>query len=564
MQDFFHNMKKEVTEQKLSNLDSLNEEILNIKNRISSDLQHMISCLQQISSKVQAKIWKILDSQEKILTKNYDYFLKKLDNAFELYEKTALSFENSKAAKYFSYLKNNLTRQCKEIPKYTSYNDEKHSFNQVISIMKKSFELFEEHFQDLVDFSGVKDLSDERIQTTLIFQAENDYTLDRTACLLDTNDFELSFEKEIDPQHDYNLNSIVMLNDDCVITSSIDRSIHVFSLENNTVISTINEMKFSPMVLCLIRSQFSQKDSNEKGVFSLNSKINQKISERKKLFQTNDNFLLASGGGDYDPNVYIWNLKSGKKLLTLPGHSRHITTIAQLPDPNILATGGYDSKIFIWDLNAGEPKLIINRHNFWIFKLKVSHSNNLMVSCSWDRTIILWKILYDEKFENEYKFVDLCSERTLKDDFEVCNINFSINFEDVMLSSNIGKTINVWDIKTGKIIKEMKLKQGFANELMILEEKESLYSNNKRRFLQGFYVLTSSIDDNRLRIFDVEKGEEIFSIENNIVNICAYNLNPKLQFFKYKDGDIGLVNVSHNDKNIKTGVWRFKKKKNIN
>ena len=553
--EFLERIKIEVFEQKTDGLIYLNKEIVNIKDRISKDLDQMCMTLQDISNNIKTKIWKTLDSQEIVLNNNYEYFFKKIETINILFS-NSLSPEEidlSNLTKYLDLLKIRLFKQTQEIPKYTSYTDEKHSFNQVISIIKKSFELFEEHFQDLLDVCKVKDLSDDRIQTSLMFQAEKSYTLDRTVACIEQKGFDIVFEKDLNPQHDYNLNSIAMLNDEILITSSIDRSIHLLSIENNQIISTINEMKFSPMVLCLLETN-KQRSNCLKNAYTLDSKQKEEIFGFSNISKRNEMGLLASGGGDYDPNIYIWSLNTGKKLLTLPGHTRHITTIAQLPDPDIIATGGYDSKIFIWSLNAGEPKLIINKHSFWIFKIKISHCNSFMASCSWDRTIIIWRMIYDETIRNEYKFQDLCSERVLKDDFEVCNINFSMIFPDIMLSSNIGKSINVWDLKTSKIIKEMKVKQGFANELMLLEEKDSL---NKKRFnLEGIFVITSSIDDNRLRVFSIEKGEEIFSIEHSILNISAYNLNPKLQFFRYKDGDIGLANVSHNDKNIKIGLWR--------
>jgi len=553
--EYFDDLRTKAKDDQFQHLKILKQEIINIKNHISNDLEHICLSLQEVCSKIKTKIWALIESQEGIVLKNFNFFIEQLDSFLELYNKNEFPFGKSNISNYLNNLKDNIIEQTKEIPKYTSIKDENHSFHQVIMIMKKSFELFEEHFHDLLDFSRIKDFSDERNLTNTIFQRENNYTLDRTVAFIESNKFELSFEKEIDPQHEYNLNSIIMLKNQTIVTSSIDRSIHLFSLEKNSVISNINELKFSPMVLCLLYSHSYEIQKNIKESVELTSKKYEKFSKFKHIFRKTVQNLLATGGGDYDPNVYIWSLKTGKKLLNLPGHSRHITTIAQFPDFNILATGGYDNKIFIWDLNAGEPKLIINRHNFWIFKIKISHSCTFMASCSWDRTIIIWRIIYDEKIKNEYRFSELQLEKILKDDFEICNINFLVGFEFIMLSSNIGKVINVWDITTGKVLKEIKLEQGFANELMILEEKNL---RNKKNNLDGVFVITSSIDDNKLRIFNLEKGEEIYSIENTLINISAYNLNPKLQFFKDLNGEIGLVNVSHDKTNIKLGVWRIK------
>lgn len=550
-------IKQRVLLEKQSQIASFDREIDNIKRRIADDLQEMLSSLENISLKIKTKIYSLLDSKKESYIRNFDFFFKTFNELSSFSIKNPDFFEKNTAIQYLESLKQAILSQNHSLPQYTCYNDTKHSFFQVIAIMRKSFELFEEHFQDLLTFTPIKDLSDERSNDKILHGAINEVSLDRTVARIEPNSFELVFEKEIDPKHDFNLNSIAMMNEDMVITSSIDRSIHVFSLETNQIVTSINEMKFSPMVLCLIKSNTRNLVKKHKN--TLSSKNYDVSSKNHSLFHRTESQLLASGGGDYDPNIHIWSLKTGQRLITLPGHTRHITTITQLPDKNILASGGYDSKIFIWDLNAGEPKLILNKHTFWIFKLQVSSCNNYLASCSWDRSIIIWRILYDPKYKGEYRFQDLLAERVLKEDFEVCNVNFSSRVEGVMVSSNIGKAISVWDLKTGKILKQMKLKQGFANELLLLEEKEDSLINNKC-LLQGLYVVTSSIDDNKLRVFNIEREEEVFAVENALLSICAYNLNPKLQFFRYKDGDIGLVNVNHNDKNIRLGVWRIKKK----
>lgn len=564
LNDFFLKIKLEVLQEKEKSLKQLNEEIYLVNSQYKEELQKISETINNIYDKVRNKISKMLKFYEESYIKNFDGYLEMIENVQDLYRSEDENFETEITVKYLQTMKEILLAQSKNFLKYTSYEDVNHSFNQVITIMRKSFDLFEEHFVDLINFGEIKDLTERNFQEDVFHLIGKNYTNDRTVAFLNSNNFEITFEKEINPQHDYNLNSLVMLDDDLVITSSIDRSIHINSLAKESIISSINNLKFSPMVLCLLKTKKNTPNlhlKNNKNCFSLDKPNDKNHAKHQKFYSNNENCLLATGGGDYDPNIYIWNVKTGKKILNLIGHNRHITTLEQLPDYNILASGGYDSKIFIWDLNAGDVKIIINRHNFWIFKIKVSHNKNYMASCSWDRRIILWRIIYDQKFEGEYRFKDLISEKQFVDEYEICTINFLFSCDNTFINSNIGKYINVWDIKNQKVKQEIKLKQGFANELMILERKNENFVKMNKNDLTGTYVIASSIEDNCLRVFSLLTGEEVFSIQHEILNLNAYNLNPKMQFFQYNNGDLGLVNISHNDKIIKLGLWRIIEKK---
>lgn len=559
LNELFKALDLEVLQKKEFSLKNLNSEISNLKSRVKGELDRVCSLMKEITLRVENKVNKILAFYEESVIKNYNGFIEMSEKLKKFTEKNSEISVKSKSLKFLQVMREILLEQNQEIPKYTSYEEVNHSFHQVISIMRKSFDLFEEHFVDLLSFGELKDISDIKIQQNIYESIEKDYSSDRTVSFLDSSSFEIVFEKEIDPQHEYNLNSLVMLNDDMIVSSSIDRSIHVYSLEKEAIVSSLNCMKFSPMVMCLLKTKVIKGKVNSiNKIIHLKSDFDDNCRKSQGPFMDTETCLVATGGGDYDPNIYVWNIKNGKKILSLPGHTRHITTIAQLPDYNFLASGGYDNKIFIWDLNAGEPKLIINRHTFWIFKIKISHNKTYMASCSWDRTIILWKIIYDKQFENEYKFTDLLAEKILDAGFEVCTINFSFNFENLLISGDIGKNINVWNISTGKIKKELKLKEGFANELMLLEKKNSYFHGSKRKDFEGIFLITTSIDDNCLRIFSLEKGEEIMCLHHEILNLNAYNLNPKMQFMQFENGELGLINISHNDKIMKMGLWRIK------
>ena len=61
--------------------------------------------------------------------------------------------------------------------------------------------------------------------------------------------------------------------------------------------------------------------------------------------------LLASGS--LDTTVKLWDLTSGKSLLTLSQHVHPVTVLAFSPDGKFLATGSHD-RLHVWTVRDGE------------------------------------------------------------------------------------------------------------------------------------------------------------------------------------------------------------------
>ncbi|CAK7197475.1 WD domain protein [Sporothrix eucalyptigena] len=144
---------------------------------------------------------------------------------------------------------------------------------------------------------------------------------------------------------------------------------------------------------------------------------------REGINGTNGNGRASSGGA------------RGTRLPLL-GHHNYVYCLAFSPKGNILASGSYDEAVFLWDVRAGRLMRSLPAHSDPVSGIDFCCDGTLVVSCSTDGLIRIW----DTGTGQCLRTLLLLNE----DNPAVTNVCFSPNGRFV-LAFNLDSCIRLWD-----------------------------------------------------------------------------------------------------------------------
>ena len=102
-----------------------------------------------------------------------------------------------------------------------------------------------------------------------------------------------------------------------------------------------------------------------------------------------DGKTLASSGSS-DGTIQLWNVKSGKHIKTLKGHTEMVSTLAFSLDGKTLVSGSKDDTLRMWDTNTGRMLRQLSGHSNDVKSVTFSRDGKMLASGSKDASVRLW------------------------------------------------------------------------------------------------------------------------------------------------------------------------------
>jgi WD40 repeat protein len=93
-----------------------------------------------------------------------------------------------------------------------------------------------------------------------------------------------------------------------------------------------------------------------------------------------------------DGKVRLWDVATGRIVVTLEGHTSSVFALAFSPDGKALASGSKDRTVKLWEVATGKNTASLVGHTSAVEAVAFSPDGKTLASGSDDRTIKLWNL----------------------------------------------------------------------------------------------------------------------------------------------------------------------------
>jgi WD40 repeat protein len=156
-------------------------------------------------------------------------------------------------------------------------------------------------------------------------------------------------------------------------------------------------------------------------------------------FSRNGKVVLASGGrGGKSGRVAGWDLKSGKRILTLGEEYDTILTADLSADQSLVAIGGPSKLVKVFDLASGEVLYQIKKHSEWVTQVQFSPDGVLLATGDRNGGLHVWEARTGNAFYTLDGHKKAITDLSWRAD------------SNVLLSASEDTSVRIWEMVNGK------------------------------------------------------------------------------------------------------------------
>jgi len=231
---------------------------------------------------------------------------------------------------------------------------------------------------------------------------------------------------------------------------------------------------------------------------------------------SNDGKILASGSED--ETIKLWEVDSGREILSIRGHSGYVNSVAFSRDGKILASGSDDKTIRLWEVKTGKLLCILGDwsrgeyfgHSQGVTAIAFHPDGKTLASASKDKSVKVWQ-LGNDLFDPNYGKVMMTLSGHLQ---PVRAIAFSPDGK-ILASGSEDNTIKIWDLSLGNTVKNL------------CNYYQGIHYIYAVAFSPDGKVLASGGRDRNIKIWQIESGEILQILEEHSRDVLTVVFSPQ-------------------------------------
>lgn len=228
-----------------------------------------------------------------------------------------------------------------------------------------------------------------------------------------------------------------------------------------------------------------------------------------------DNRWFAFAGKDR--TIKIWEVATGRNVMTLKGHTGWVTGVAFNNDGTLLAAGSLSGVIKVWNVESGDEKFSFTNHKESVNRIAFSPDGKSLASASGDGTVKLWDTLTGRETRTFTGHTG-----------EVHAVAFSPDGKTI-ISGGTDKIIRVWDVNAGTQTREVRGHDGIIYALA---------------FASGGKQFASGGADKGIKIWDATTFAETATFAGHSVMSLAFSSDDALLASGGTDGTARVWNIA--------------------
>lgn len=214
-----------------------------------------------------------------------------------------------------------------------------------------------------------------------------------------------------------------------------------------------------------------------------------------------DGKMMAAAGAT---PIYLWELESRRKVVTLNSHTGAIEAIEFSPNGKVLAAAGVDGTVNLWKVPSGDQLLELAGDGFPVSSLTISPDGERLAAASQSGTVMIWDTANGRK---------LRSFRSHKG--EITSIVFSPDGRTIASAGNyVDSKIRIWRASSGVLLQTLPGHRPNTNSIAFSPDGNLLLSGGSDKIIQ---------------LWEIASGHQVLSLRGhtNDVYSVAFSLNGR-------------------------------------